>query len=148
MNYLNKCIFCILILISFIRCEEVEKDFNYIQVTATGKVFTVFLENNTLYMDKIIAGVPVDMELVKAGGERLHEIGTTGSDGSTSITTVFNLYKEQPIEFIARLVNSPDQIKKDKLTWDQADEFASDDGKGSLRTMRYTLNVTFGIPQP
>jgi hypothetical protein len=88
------------------------------------------------------------MELVKAGGERLHEIGTTGSDGSTSITTVFNLYKEQPIEFIAKLVNSPDQLKKEKLTWEQADGMAiSQDEKGP-RTMSYTFTVIFGMPNP
>lgn len=66
------------------------------------------------------------MELIKAGGERFQEIGTTGIDGTTSITTVFNLYNEQPIEFKARLVNSPSQIQSDKLTWNQADKIATE----------------------
>lgn len=141
-----KYLICILISFSFLSCEEVEKNFDYIQVTVTGSVVAVRLEDNTLIMDEFVSAIPVDMALVKAGGERFQEIGTTGNDGTTSITTVFNLYKEQPIEFIARLVNHPEQIKSQKLTWEEALEVSTGDGTGSPRTASYKFVLYFGIP--
>lgn len=143
-----KYIIVILLMISFSACEEVEKDFIYIEVTVTGVVEIVVLENNTLMMDKPVAGEPVEMKLIKAGGERLEEIGTTGNGGTTSITTVFNLYKEQPIEFIAKLVNYPEEIKKDILTWEVADRNAIRNKKGEPRKLTHKLQLTFGISKP
>ncbi|MFC0875811.1 hypothetical protein ACE01N_04410 [Saccharicrinis sp. FJH2] len=128
-------------------CGETEESFNYIQVTVTGTVTLVQREDNVYKMDEPYAGEPVNMSLIKAGGERFQETGSTGSEGETSITTVFNLYKEQPIEFIAVPVNYPELAKSGTLTWEQADKLAYDSGQPSkLRTLSHEIWVIVGIP--
>ncbi len=144
MNNLYKHIISALILIAFVSCEVVD-NINYIQVTITGQAFVRQIDKSDPKSYKPVEGVPVEMELVKAGGERFQKTGITGSNGSTSITTVFNLYKEQPIEFKARLINSPDQFLKTKLAWKDADYYAQMDDSGH-RILQWELNVHFDIP--
>lgn len=139
-----KFIFFILILISVSGCEELEKHFNYINVTITGKV--VVFEYKDEYNLNYVVGEPVEMSLIKAGGERVQETGTTGNDGATSITATFKLYKEQPIEFFAQVVNHPNLFDSTKLTWEQADGDAAGDGIGEARTAEYYYYFEFEIP--
>ena len=59
------------------------------------------------------------MLLIKAGGERVDGSGTTGSViGETTLHGTFNLYKEQPIDFNAKLISNPMVIGSDKVIWD------------------------------
>lgn len=135
----------VLVLLLLFSCEEVEKNFNYIEVTITGEATVVKMEDNVLLLDHGIAGEPVEMTLVKAGGERVDDTGITGTEGQTSITAKFNLYKEQPIEFIAKPVNYPDKIQSIKFTWDEAESIAIS-AEGKPRTASKTLHLYFGIP--
>jgi hypothetical protein len=133
--------------IFLLSCEETEESFNYIQVTITGTVSVVKIVDDVLELDNPVAAEPIEMTLIKAGGERFHETGTTGTGGKTSITTTFNLYKEQPIEFIAVPVNYPELAKSGTLTWEQADKLTYDSGQPSkLRTLSHEIWVIVGIP--
>jgi hypothetical protein len=145
---MKKIFFLMLIISMFLNCDELEKNFNYIEVTVTGiaQVVVFDTEKNTMYMDKPVAGEPVEMKLVKAGGERVEETGITGADGKTSITAKFNLYKEQPIEFVGKPVNYPEQVASVNLTWEEVDKTAFGNGMGEPRTASRELILTFGKP--
>ncbi|MFB6317754.1 hypothetical protein [Saccharicrinis sp. FJH54] len=134
--------------ILLLSCGETEESFNYIQVTITGTVSVVKIIDGVYELDNPVAAEPIDMTLIKAGGERFQETGTTGTGGKTSITTTFNLYKEQPIEFIAVPVNHPEEAKSGKLSWEKANDLADDSGDLSkLRTLSYEIYVVVGIIQ-
>lgn len=145
---MRKASIILLVIVCLCACEEADETFNYIQVTVTGNVSVVqYIDDHAYDLDKPIAGEPINMMLIKAGGERLEETGTTGTGGKTSITTVFNLYKEQPIEFFATPVNHPEQARSGKLTWELADELAGGSGHSSeLRTLNYEIYIVVGIP--
>ena len=139
-------IVCAFILLTLFSCEEAEKTFNYIEVTITGEAILVELEGDILIMDRGLEGEPVEMSLVKAGGERFDDTGTTGFGGITSITTTFNLYKEQPIKFIARPVNYPELLQSVYFTWEEAESIAGGGGLGQPRTASKKLSLIFGVP--
>lgn len=140
---MKKITLSILVLLLFIRCDEVADKFNYIEVTVTGKVAVMYfeVETNTILADERIAGTPVKMSLIKAGGERVEDTGVTDVQGSTSITATFNLYKEQPIAFKAIMENEPFSYNSKELTWEQAENAAIGDGIKNPRTAAMELYV-------
>ena len=119
-----------------IRCDEVLDKINYIEVTVTGKVAVMYFDvaTNTILADERIAGTPVNMSLIKAGGERVEDTGITDGQGSSSITGTFNLYKEQPIAFKAVMEEEPYSFNSKEITWEQADQAAIGDGIKKPRT--------------
>ena len=134
---MKKIILFVLLTILFPRCEEVKENFNYVVVTVTGIVTFSITDagNSTSY----ISGQPIEMSLIKAGGERINEVGVTGKDGRTSITGVFNVYKEQPVEFKAKSVNYPSHYNSCKTSWDFIDMNAENNETGprTFSTKRY-----------
>ena len=133
---MKRAIFIIFTFLLFIRCDEVLDKINYIEVTVTGKVAVMYFDvaSNIILADERIAGTPVNMSLIKAGGERVKDTGITDGQGSTSVTATFNLYKEQPIAFKAIMVEEPFSYNSKEITWEQADKAAIGDGVKKPRT--------------
>ena len=133
---MKKIVFLIFTFILLVRCDEVLDKINYIEVTVTGKVAVMYFDvpTNTILADERIAGTPVKMSLIKAGGERVEDTGTTDIQGSSSITATFNLYKEQPIAFTAIMVEEPFSYNSKEITWEQAENAAIGDGIKKPRT--------------
>ena len=140
---MKKIVLLLFVFSFFIRCDEVADKINYIEVTVTGKVAVMYYEvaTNTILADERIAGTPVKMSLIKAGGERVEDTGITDGQGSSSITATFNLYKEQPIAFKAIMVEEPFSFNSKELTWEQADKAAIGDGIKNPRTAAMELYV-------
>ena len=128
----------VLLMISFCSCELLDKELNYILVTVD--LWVRVYDNEGKYVE----GASVNMLIQKDGGEKVEGIGTTGSDGLTSATGVFKLYREQPIEVKAWLVGKPESYKYEKLKWETVEKDASDPDKNGLRTYPYypTLVLT------
>jgi hypothetical protein len=124
-------IFFIVILLC--RCEEIDKNFNYVLVTVALDV-AVFNDRNE---QKPVVGESVSMLIQKAGGEKVEGIGTLGSGGITSISGTFKLFKEQPIVVSAFLVSNSEKSSSGTLTWEQVDLMATDQKDGP-RTYSWT----------
>lgn len=128
----------------FFSCDIVDEYFNYVVVTVHATVQITFDENNDGFPESVLKNEAVELSLVKDGGERVEETGITDNNNAeTSITGVFNLYKEQPIVFTAKPVNYPTLIKKETLSWETVDKWAEGDGKKEPRTYKWTTG--FGI---
>ena len=135
----------IILAISF-ACEKNE-EFDYIEVNVIGevKVINPILENGA--WGGIVGGELVKMSLIKDGGERVDYIGTTRSNtGETTIQAVFNLYKEQSIEFEAKLVNHPEIFDYTGTRWKDVDRAAIDNGLWKPRTCSVELYITLERP--
>lgn len=123
------------------------EEFNYIVVSVFGEVQVGNYDFASSEWKGNVIGEQVEMSLIKAGGERIEEIGTTGSSyGETSIHGVFNLYKEQPIEFKARLVNYPAVYGSTKVEWNDIERTATINGDGKPRTNSVKLFIALKIP--
>ena len=99
-------------LLSFNGCDLIDESFNYI-------VVTVQLTVNVLDGEP---GMAVKMAAQKAGGELIQETGTLGNSQTTSLTAVFNLYREQPIEVRADLVGYPTIWAYKNLFWETVEK--------------------------
>ena len=86
-------------------CEELEKLLDkpdYIFVTVYCKVKVVIHNDSDTSFPA--EGVFLEVEIIKAGGERLSEYRLTGANGvTTGVTEGFKLYREQPITCIANV---------------------------------------------
>jgi len=122
---MNKHLFVIgtavlLLAVGLSGCEEIdyilgtpEESKNYVVVTV---VVDICVFNNTDNSPSV--NEPVRIQIIKAGGERFDEVLTMNSEGCSSATAVFNLYKEQPIEAYAYPVNHPENYKSYILPWE------------------------------
>ncbi len=131
---MKKIILLVLLATLFPGCEEVEENFNYVVVTVTGRAHIWWNKDEKVSID--LSDQPIEMSIIKAGGERVDDIGVSGSNGITTLTAVFNVYKEQPVEFKAKSVNYPTHYGSDKVYWDYID-------KNAEKTEPRTLNVSF-----
>lgn len=85
--------------------------------------------------------------LIKAGGERIEDIGTTGGGlGHTTIHGSFNLYKEQPIDFNAKLVSNPMVIGSDRVTWEYVNKNRRYGGKNQPDICSVDLYISLKVP--
>ncbi|MDG6218635.1 MAG: hypothetical protein QCI00_04250 [Candidatus Thermoplasmatota archaeon] len=106
------------LMVGFSGCEELEEsDPNYIVTTVTANINSEYFITETEGYPNV--GVNVRVQIIKAGGERIDEIVSTDSNGWTSATATFKVYKEQPIEIIANLVDYPSVHDSDKITWEE-----------------------------
>lgn len=94
MNHTLKTVILMGIMVNLLSCS---KDYDYITVTCNVKVQT--MEN----VSTAVPGVKVYVLVQKAGGEKVEEQLTTSTQGETSVTAVFNLFREQPIVAAASL---------------------------------------------
>jgi len=136
----------LLVFVFFTGCEILE-EFDYIVVNATGTVSVgTFDFNNNKWGDPV-NGEAVEMSLIKDGGERVDDTGTTGGNaGETTIHAVFNLYKEQPIDFKAKLVSDPMVIGSDRVGWDYVKKNARSGGKNKPDVCNVDLFIVLKVP--
>ena len=90
------------IITSFTGCEElVEPD--YITTTVYCRVQTLYRYNDNLHE---IPNAIVRVEIIKAGGEKVSDLVSTGEWGlgTKVVQGTFNVYNEQPIDCIANIV--------------------------------------------
>jgi len=81
-------------------CEVIEEN-NYVIVTVDASVSIRLLDKNGAeVLNKNLSGIPIIIEMVKAGGERLR-FERISSFGGADAQGTFHLYKEQMIEVIA-----------------------------------------------
>ena len=106
---MKKIILFVLLTTILSGCDEVEESANYVVVTVTGTAH-IWMNGNVGELSKDLSDEPIEMSLIKAGGERVDDIGVSGSSGLTTLTAVFNVYKEQPVEFRAKSVNHPSHL--------------------------------------
>ena len=84
---------------SFSSCAEV----NYITVFVNADVCVSFTDGNVPPQSVMWAGAQVEIQIVKAGGERVQFDKYTGSGGCTeTVSGGFEVYKDQPVEVIVR----------------------------------------------
>ena len=96
----------------------------------------------------VVEGEAVEMSLIKAGGERVDETGTTGTNtGETTIHAVFHLYKEQPIDFKAKLVSNPMIVGSKRVEWDEVRRTARYNGEKDPRTNAVDFFIALKIPE-
>jgi hypothetical protein len=100
------------VLLCSTECEEVDELFNYIVVTVEVNAYSKWSIN------EVAPAQPIIISAQKAGGELVQEKTVTNSSGYTSLTAVFNLYKEQPIEARACLVLFPEVCDYASITWE------------------------------
>jgi hypothetical protein len=101
-------------------CEEVEdvigpgiQQQDYIVVTVIAEMCVI---NDTF--QTYLVNEPIDIKIIKAGGERFEGVPTTDSNGCTSAHTTFNLYKEQPIVAKAYPTYHPYLFQQKTLEWE------------------------------
>ncbi len=137
----------LLIIIFFLYGCEVLEEFNYVVVNVTGTVQVALFDfENSKWQEKL-NGEAVEMALIKAGGERFEDIGTTGGgEGTSSIHTTFNLYKEQPIDFKAKLVSNPMVIGSDRIEWEFVNNNRRYGGKNQPDVCDVHLYVALKVP--
>ncbi len=135
-------LFVFILLFSLCRCEMLENETNYILVTVDLGVYVLDWRSGPT---KPAVGISVNMFIQKAGGEKVEGTGTTGSDGMTSIVGTFKLYKEQPIEAGARLVDKPDVIKWQTISWEAVEKQATEPDDEGLRTYHWHPLLSFDI---
>lgn len=127
----------IFIMISFCSCELLDKELNYISVKVDLWVYVTDKDG------KKINGASVNMVMIKDGGEKIEGIGTTDDQGLTQAIGVFKLYREQPIEVRAWVLEKPESVKTGTLEWTTAEIGASKPDKDGVRTFTWwaTLNL-------
>jgi hypothetical protein len=76
-----------------------------------------------------VPGVPVEINIVKDGGESHRETKTTGDNGETGIVhTSFNLYRKQSIVFDATYYGSTTIGNSKTLAWETVEQGANEVG--------------------
>jgi hypothetical protein len=139
----------ILLLVLFLIFEgcEIFEEFNYVKVNVTGTVHVAKYDTEKSEWGETIDGEAVEMILIKAGGERIEGTGRTGGgDGQATIHGTFNLYKEQPIEFKAKLVSNPMVIGSDKIDWDYVNQNRKYGGKNQPDICVVNLYIPLKVP--
>ncbi len=94
----------LLIILSFSGCELLEEKEDYITVYIEATIGISLYDNQGKEIsvwDKVASSVPVYIEMIKAGGERLTFDKTTNTYGWVAASGSFNLYKEQRIDVYA-----------------------------------------------
>jgi hypothetical protein len=141
--------FRVLILLVFVflsGCEVLE-EFNYVVVSVTGTVVVANYDFDNSNWGDAIDGEVVEMSLIKAGGERVDGTGTTGGGvGQTTIHGTFNLYKEQPIDFKAKLVSNPMVIGSDRVEWEYVNKNRRYGGKNQPDICSVDLYIPLKVP--
>ena len=123
-------------LLSFNGCDLFEESFNYI-------VVTVHLTVDVLDGEP---GMAVKMAAQKAGGELIQETGTLGNSQTTSLTAVFNLYREQPIEVRADLVGYPTIWAYKNLFWETVEKDAKEPEDKGPKTYGWNVTLYLFVP--
>ena len=76
---------------------------NFIEVYVNADVCVSFTDGKTTPQSIMWSGAQIEIQIIKAGGERVQFDKYTGSGGCTDTASGnFRLYKEQPIKVIAR----------------------------------------------
>ena len=145
---MKKCILILAILSHSFGCgTEVMENFDYVIVTVTGTVAVTEYDFDNSKWGEALEGEAVEMSLIKAGGERIEDIGTTGGGGGqTTIHGSFNLYKEQPIDFNAKLVSNPMVIGSDRVTWEYVNKNRRYGGKNQPDICSVDLYISLKVP--
>lgn len=134
------------VFVLFAGCEVLE-EFNYVVVSVTGTVGVANYDFDNSKWGAALDGEVVEMSLIKAGGERVEGTGTTGGGvGQTTIHGTFNLYKDQPIEFKAKLVSNPMGIGSDKVTWEYVNEKRRYGGENQPDICSVDLYIPLKVP--
>jgi hypothetical protein len=98
-------ILVVLLMVSFSGCGELEEfvEPDYITTTVYCRV-QVLMEGNNDF--GAVPDALVKVEIIKAGGERVSDLVTTGDWGFANkyVSGTFDVYNEQPIECIANIV--------------------------------------------
>jgi hypothetical protein len=137
-----------IILLSHSCGTEIVDSFDYVIVTVTGTVVVAEYDFDNAKWGDAIEGEAVEMALIKAGGERVEATGTTGGGvGQTTIHGSFNLYKEQPIDFKAKLVSNPMVIGSDRVEWDYVNKNRRYGGKNQPDICSVDLYIPLKIPK-
>ena len=120
-------------------CEEIDQFIgpgteqqNYIVVTVIAEMCVI---NYTF--DTYLVNEPVDIIIIKSGGERFEGTPSTNSEGCTSAQASFNLYKEQSIVAKAYPTYHPNLYQEKTLPWEVVKS-------GSVQN-RYTWNPYFSF---
>jgi hypothetical protein len=104
----------------FSGCNEIEEFFgpstetqDYIVVTVNAEVCVI---DDFLQIPK--ADCPIDIRIIKAGGERFEGVPMTNSKGCTSAHATFNLYNKQ--EIVAKVYPTyyPELYQEQTLPWE------------------------------
>ena len=141
---MKKTILVLILTFLFLSCTKQPPQFNYIVASVAGWVKVLKFDESSSEW-KLVDGEGVEMALIKAGGETVDGIGITYG-GETTITAVFNLYKDQPIEFKAKLVNHPAVSGYSILEWDTVDFLAKPLGPNEPRAYSHKLAFVLRIP--
>ena len=95
----------VFLMVGFSGCEELEEfgEPEYITTTVYCRV-QVLMEGNNDF--GAVPDAIVKVEIIKAGGERVSDLVTTGDWGFANkyVSGTFDVYNEQPIECIANIV--------------------------------------------
>ena len=101
-------------------CEEIDEFIGPGTETQEYIVVTVNLEVCVMddFLQKPQANAPIDIRIIKAGGERFEGIPTTNSEGCTSAHATFNLYNKQ--EIVAKVYPTyyPELFQQQTLPWE------------------------------
>ena len=136
-----------ILLLSFGCDNEVMDSWDYVIVNATGTVQVAEYDVSKSEWGEALDGEAVEMALIKAGGERIEDIGTTGGGaGHTTIHGSFSLYKEQPIDFKAKLVSNPMVIGSDQVTWEYVNKNRRPGGKNQPDICYVDLYISLKVP--
>lgn len=83
-----------------------------------------------------IPGVPVEINICKAGGEFHEETKMTDDNGETGIVHAsFNVYREQPVYCTATYYGNMTYTKMETLTWETIEAGANEVGMYSWNPM-------------
>jgi hypothetical protein len=110
-------------------CEFLEQE-DYITVNIKAYIVVSLINAQGITVTNDTAeGVLVHIWMVKDGGERITFDKYTENSGGVVVTGSFKLYKEQPIECSAGVVDSyktykPGQVDAETLTWETVDAAA------------------------
>jgi len=124
---------CLLfVTLSLSGCEILEEKENYITVNVSPTISIALYESQGKEIsvwDKVAIGVPVHIEIIKDGGERLTFDEVTNAYGWVNVVGSFNLYKEQRIEVTAETRGGFEDFYEYKsgfamLLWDTVDATA------------------------
>jgi len=98
----------LLVSLGLCGCDEFEDKPNYITVTVICSAKVTLYDSGTGETTTPSGVVKVNIEIIKAGGERVSEVVLTPESGgeTAEVSATFKLYKEQPIECIGNPVLS------------------------------------------
>ena len=141
---------CVLfITLSFSGCELLEEEPDYITVVVVADVLVSLLDNKGEFVVTDIAeGVPIQIMMIKDGGERTILNRVTDEAGTvTGATGTFKVYKEQPVECIATATGSyktyaPVAPAFWILSWEEVDAAADFGG-----TYTWTVDLLIQLQQ-